>query len=192
MLFNFTVVFVSYLFGSINFAILFAKLFKLQDPRTVGSNNPGATNIARYANKYVAGLVLFADGMKGAIVVFVASLLIGSREWALIALAGVIIGHVFPVFYGFKGGKGVATSFGGLYFYAPLETFVITVIWLVTYRIFKISFMGALTSFLLLPIIFFLTGRMIFEIVFTILLLMAILSFHWKNISEYIKNKKVS
>jgi len=110
-----TIVFmiIAYLLGSVNSAVLICQWKKLPDPRTQGSKNPGATNVLRYADKQTAGLVLAADLLKGMIAVLFARLF-GFNDFGLgmIALA-VTIGHIYPVFFGFKGGKGVATAIGG-------------------------------------------------------------------------------
>src|SRR5258708_2785476 len=107
---------VAYLIGSVSFAVVVSKLFSLPDPHSYGSGNPGATNVLRTGNKAAAALTLFGDGAKGWLAVFLA------RQWgpqaeteplilAAVALA-VYVGHLFPVFHRFEGGKGVATAAG--------------------------------------------------------------------------------
>lgn len=104
----------AYLFGSISSAVLICKLFRLPDPRTTGSNNPGATNIYRIGGKLPASLVLIFDVLKGTIPVYGAYFLkIEPLYLGFIAIAACL-GHIYPIFFGFKGGKAVATAFGSL------------------------------------------------------------------------------
>src|SRR6187455_1720641 len=106
---------VAYLIGSISFAVLTSRAFALPDPHSYGSGNPGATNVLRTGNKAAAALTLFGDGAKGWLAVFLAKML-GPPDMdplilAAVALA-VFVGHLFPVFHRFQGGKGVATAAG--------------------------------------------------------------------------------
>ncbi|MGB0858419.1 MAG: glycerol-3-phosphate 1-O-acyltransferase PlsY [Pseudoalteromonas spongiae] len=104
----------AYLFGSISSAVLICKLFRLPDPRTTGSNNPGATNVYRIGGKLSASLVLIFDVLKGTIPVYGAYFLkIEPLYLGFIAIAACL-GHIYPIFFGFKGGKAVATAFGSL------------------------------------------------------------------------------
>lgn len=101
-----------YLFGSISSAVIVSKLFRLQDPREVGSGNPGATNVLRSGNKFAAALTLVGDVLKGVVPVFLAQYYGASiATIALVAIAA-FMGHLFPIFFRFKGGKGVATAIG--------------------------------------------------------------------------------
>src|SRR5438105_7763771 len=105
---------IAYLLGSISSAIIICRLQGLPDPRTQGSENAGATNVLRFADKKTAAMVFAGDFFKGFIAVILArffGLTGGSLAWVLLA---VVIGHIFPVFFNFKGGKGIATAFGGL------------------------------------------------------------------------------
>jgi len=102
----------AYLVGSISTAILIARIFALTDPRSVGSGNPGATNILRQGNKTAAALTLLGDVLKGVLPVLVARALTGDPVVLAAVGAAAFLGHVFPVFLGFRGGKGVATGLG--------------------------------------------------------------------------------
>lgn len=104
----------AYLLGSVSSAIVIARLFGLTDPRQVGSGNPGATNILRYGGKKAAALTLAGDVLKGVIPVLVAHVLGAAPLILALTLLAAFLGHVFPVFHGFKGGKGVATAAGTL------------------------------------------------------------------------------
>ena len=101
-----------YLFGSISSAILVSKLFRLDDPRNVGSGNPGATNVLRSGNKLAAALTLIGDVLKGAVPVLLATHYSGSIPIITLVSIAAFMGHLFPIFFGFKGGKGVATAIG--------------------------------------------------------------------------------
>src|SRR5574343_376572 len=110
----------AYLLGSVPFAMISSKLFGLADPRTYGSGNPGATNVLRSGNKKAALMTLIGDALKGTVAVLVAqSLNFSDTLVALVALA-VFLGHLYPVFLGFKGGKGVATAAGILLALDPI------------------------------------------------------------------------
>ena len=115
---------IAYLLGSISFALVTSKLFGLADPRTYGSGNPGATNVLRSGNKAAAALTLLGDAAKGWLAVFLASWLadkVGIGSWGVAAVAvAVFLGHLFPVFARFQGGKGVATGLGVLLGISPM------------------------------------------------------------------------
>ena len=146
----------AYLIGSISFAVVTSKLFGLPDPHSYGSGNPGATNVLRTGNKAAALVTLIGDGVKGWFAVWLAQKLgpgLGAAEWAVPAAAlAVFLGHVFPVFHRFQGGKGVATGAGiVLALYWPLGL-GLAVLWLVMAFGFKISSLAALTAAVLMPI----------------------------------------
>jgi glycerol-3-phosphate acyltransferase PlsY len=140
-----------YLFGSISTAIIVCKLMGLPDPRTQGSRNPGATNVARLGGKKAAALTLAGDMLKGLVPVLIAHAL----QADAVVLAGTalaaFLGHLYPVFFGFQGGKGVATALGvvfGLHWPVGL---LITAVWLVMAVLFRYSSLSALTAILLTP-----------------------------------------
>jgi glycerol-3-phosphate acyltransferase PlsY len=146
----------AYLIGSISFAVVTSKLFGLPDPHSYGSGNPGATNVLRTGNKAAALFTLIGDGAKGWFAVWLAQQLgpgLGAAAWTVPAAAlAVFVGHVFPVFHRFQGGKGVATGAGiVLALYWPLGL-GLAVLWLVMAFGFKISSLAALTAAVLMPI----------------------------------------
>ena len=114
---------IAYLIGSISFAVIVSKSIGLPDPYSYGSGNPGATNVLRTGNKKAAALTLIGDGAKGFIAVLLARLLLGDasltqtlNSWVLCGVVlAVFLGHLFPIFHGFRGGKGVATACGILF-----------------------------------------------------------------------------
>lgn len=149
------VLILSYLIGSISSAIIICRLLNLPDPRTVGSNNPGATNILRIADKKTAGLVLVADGLKGAIPLLIGYYLgFNLAQMAYLALA-VFLGHVYPLFFGFKGGKGVATFLGALFVLNYWVALIFALTWLFVAKILKISSLSALIATFLTPVYFY-------------------------------------
>jgi glycerol-3-phosphate acyltransferase PlsY len=146
----------AYLVGSVSFAVVVSKLMGLPDPHDYGSGNPGATNVLRTGNKAAAALTLAGDGTKGWLAVFVAQQLgnsLGMAGWTVPAVAlAVFIGHLFPVFHGFAGGKGVATAAGIIFAMAWPVGLALATIWLVMAYGFKISSVAALTVSFLAPI----------------------------------------
>ena len=138
--------FVGYLFGSISSAIIVSKLFGLNDPRKVGSGNPGATNVLRSGNKFAAGLTLLGDVLKGLFPVLLAKHFeLSSGVIALVAMAS-FMGHLYPVFFGFKGGKGVATGIG-IFLALDIKLFaVFAFTWLLIAFITRYSSLAALIA----------------------------------------------
>ncbi len=146
----------SYLLGSISSAIIICKIMGLPDPRTQGSKNPGATNVLRIGGKKIAAFVLLFDGLKGALPVILAHYYFDVHVFELtIILFCAFLGHVFPIFYGFKGGKGVATYLGGLIGLNFFVGLTFSIIWLIVAKVMKVSSIAALTATLLSPIYFY-------------------------------------
>jgi len=151
-----TLIICAYLIGSISAAIIICKILNLPDPRTQGSNNPGATNVLRIGGKKAAAVVLIGDGLKGALPVLVAQYLgVNLFEMTLIAMAA-FLGHVYPIFFGFKGGKGVATFLGALLALNYLVGLSFALTWLFVAKVLKISSLSALIATLLTPLYFYL------------------------------------
>ena len=143
----------AYIIGSISTAIITCKIMGIEDPRNTGSLNPGATNVLRHGGKKAAIITLFGDMLKGLIPVLVVSQL--QLEPPVIALVGLfaLIGHIFPVYYGFKGGKGVATYYGVILGMNWLVGLIALAIWLSMAAIVKISSLSALVSIFATPFI---------------------------------------
>jgi len=135
-----------YLFGSISSAILVSKLFRLEDPRSVGSGNPGATNVLRSGNKFAAALTLLGDVLKGVIPVLLAQHYSGSIVIIALVSIAAFMGHLFPIFFGFKGGKGVATAIG-VFVALSWKLFAVFVgVWLLTAAITRYSSLAGLMA----------------------------------------------
>jgi glycerol-3-phosphate acyltransferase PlsY len=145
----------AYLIGSISSAIIVCRLMGLSDPRSEGSNNPGATNVLRIGGKKAAAITLLGDMLKGVLPVAAGHLLdVSTLTFALAAMAA-FLGHLYPVFFGFKGGKGVATALGtqfGLHWGIGLA---VAGIWLFMAKVVKISSLSALVSMALAPVIIY-------------------------------------
>ena len=153
---NFTYIILAYFIGSISFGILLSKIFKIQDPRSFGSRNPGATNVMRSGKKLAALLTLLGDMLKGTIVVLIAKLYLNlNYDQVVLIAAAVFIGHLFPVYHQFRGGKGVATALGVLLAIDIHIAISVLIIWLVIFLISRISSLSAITAALCLPLMAF-------------------------------------
>jgi len=184
----------AYLLGSISFALVASWIFKLPDPRTYGSRNPGATNVLRSGKKAAAVLTLLGDAGKGWLAVtlaqhFAATSGLGGEVVAAVALA-VLLGHVFPVFLRFEGGKGVATAVGVLLGLNLGMGLLAIATWILVAAIWRISSLAALTAAALAPLYaFFFLG---FEVNALAVLIMSLLLIwrHKSNITNLIAGKE--
>ncbi len=145
---------IAYFFGSISSAIVVCRVMGLPDPRNTGSRNPGATNVLRIGGRRLAAVItLISDALKGLIPVLVAA------EWTdntlIVALAGAaaFLGHLYPVFFGFRGGKGVATACGVFLGISGVLTLILVAIWLAVAVLFRYSSLAALTTATLAPLL---------------------------------------
>ena len=181
---------VSYLIGSISSAIIICKVAGLPDPRTQGSKNPGATNVLRFGGKKIAAFVLIFDGLKGAIPVITANYFGLSLFELTFILLFAFLGHVFPLFFGFKGGKGVATYLGGLIGINLLIGLTFAIIWLIVAKVLKFSSLAALIATILSPIYFYLiTANLQAALVIGLIGLFIIYN-HRTNIKRLIKKEE--
>lgn len=143
----------AYLLGSIAFGIVVSKLFKLPDPRTVGSGNPGATNVLRSGKKSAAALTLLGDAFKGWFPVWLVMQPDGGVMWITSAVAiAVFLGHLYPVFHKFKGGKGVATALGVMLAISPSLALAALLTWLLIFVLTKISSLSAIVAAMMAPV----------------------------------------
>ncbi|MFZ5674666.1 MAG: glycerol-3-phosphate 1-O-acyltransferase PlsY [Pseudomonadota bacterium] len=177
-----------YLSGSIPFGLLFTRWAGLGDVRAIGSGNIGATNVLRTGNKKVAAATLVADALKGTLPILLMKLL-GGETAGLIAGLAAFAGHLFPIWLGFKGGKGVATNIGILFgLYWPLGLIFLAV-WLALAFIFRISSISALTASALSPLWAWLLGRPTY--VLPLILLAALIwIMHHENIARLLKGQE--
>jgi len=152
--FSAALVALAYLIGSIPFAVVVSKLMGLQDPRSYGSKNPGATNVLRTGNKAAAALTLLGDAAKGWFALWLAQYLAPGLSWtayALVALAA-FLGHLYPIFLGFKGGKGVATALGILVAIHPWLAVATAATWLIIAVFSRYSSLAALVAAFFAPV----------------------------------------
>ena len=189
----------AYLIGSVSFAVVVSRFMGLADPRTYGSNNPGATNVLRSGNKVAALLTLLLDGVKGWLPVwwvvhFGAAYGLGQGSVALVALAA-FVGHVWPVFFRFKGGKGVATAAGVLTGIEPFLGLATLATWLIVAYFSRYSSLAALASALFAPAYYFLGHRVAWYVDNRILLAVAVMSAvliwrHQANIGKLMRGEE--
>ena len=179
-----------YLLGSISTAIIVCKMMGLPDPRTEGSRNPGATNVARLGGKKAAALTLIGDMLKGLVPVLIAHALHASPTVLAATALAAFLGHLYPVFFGFQGGKGVATALGVIYgLYWPVGLFT-TGIWLAMAVVFRYSSLAALTAILLTPL-GFLWLKPDMPIIIAMVIMTVILYWrHRSNISNLLTGKE--
>lgn len=154
MLIDILLILGGYLFGSISTAIVTCRLMGLPDPRTEGSRNPGATNVLRFGGKKAAFFTLAGDMLKGVLPVLIAQALQASPLIQAATGLAAFLGHLYPVFFGFQGGKGVATALGVLFGLAWPVGLAVSGIWLLMAALFRISSLAALTAMLLAPLCF--------------------------------------
>ena len=180
----------AYLIGSISSAIIVCRLMGLPDPRSEGSNNPGATNVLRIGGKKAAAITLLGDMLKGVLPVAAGHLLdVSTLTFALAAMAA-FLGHLYPVFFGFKGGKGVATALGtqfGLHWGIGLA---VAGIWLFMAKVVKISSLSALVSMALAPVIIYLIWPADELIVMQIIMSIILFWRHKSNIQRLISGEE--
>ncbi|HDK38383.1 MAG TPA: glycerol-3-phosphate 1-O-acyltransferase [Thiolapillus brandeum] len=143
----------AYLLGSISSAIIVCQLMGLPDPRTQGSNNPGATNVLRLGGKKAAATTLLGDALKGLIPMLIAHALDATPLiFALVGMAA-FLGHLYPVFFGFQGGKGVATALGVQFGLSWMIGLSIAAVWLFVAKVMNVSSLAALVAMALAPVI---------------------------------------
>ena len=182
----------AYLIGSVSFAVVVSKCMRLPDPHSYGSGNPGATNVLRTGNKLAAVLTLLGDALKGWFAVLLGRAILGDasldmtlNSWVLCGIVlAVFLGHLFPIFHGFKGGKGVATALGILLAISPWLGLLIIITWLLVFAATKYSSLAAIVASILLPVyaasLNWFEAYRDYEIVFVFLALMLV----WRHRSN--------
>ena len=185
----------AYLIGSLSFAVLVSRAFGLPDPRSYGSGNPGATNVMRTGKKAAAALTLLGDGAKGWLAVWLAMWL--APKWSVpetgIALAALaaFLGHLFPVFFGFKGGKGVATAGGVLLGLQTWLGLAVLGTWMGVFVLSRISSLSALTAAMAAPLYAFWLLREQPMLQSMVILISVLLIWrHRSNISNLLQGKE--
>jgi glycerol-3-phosphate acyltransferase PlsY len=179
-----------YLVGSISTAIMTCKLMGLPDPRSVGSRNPGATNVLRHGGKKAAIITLLGDMLKGLVPVSAVTALNPAPAAIAVAGLGAFLGHIYPVYYRFKGGKGVATYFGVLVGFNWMAGLAAMLIWLLTAAVTRLSSLSALVSALLAPFALWQLSRLP-ELSVTLAMMSLLLYWrHRSNIRNIIEQKE--
>ena len=193
-MFNLLAIIAAYLIGSLSFAVIVSKYYGMDDPRTYGSGNPGATNVLRSGKKKAAALTLLGDAVKGLVAVILARCLqnalnLSDATIALVAIAA-LVGHMWPIFFNFKGGKGVATALGVLLALSPATALLCALIWLVMAFGFKVSSLAALVATICAPIFaFFMMPHASWAWV-TVFIAALVLYRHKSNIQNLIQGKE--
>ena len=193
-MFNVSAVIVAYLIGSLSFAVIVSKYYGMDDPRTYGSGNPGATNVLRSGKKKAAALTLLGDALKGLVAVVLARCLQDALNLSDITIAAVavaaLVGHMWPLFFGFKGGKGVATALGVLLALSPATALVCAAIWLVMAFGFKVSSLAALAATVAAPLVAFWLMPYPSWAWATVVIAVLVLYRHKSNIQNLIQGKE--
>ncbi|CAG0878780.1 unnamed protein product [Cyprideis torosa] len=140
-----------YLLGSVSAAVITCRLMGLPDPRSTGSKNPGATNVLRIGNKKAAAVTLLGDMLKGLLPTLIAVFLQTSPQVIALTALAAFLGHLYPVFFAFKGGKGVATAIGATFGLSFVSGLLVAATWLAMSAIFRISSLAALIAFAAAP-----------------------------------------
>jgi len=187
----------AYLIGSIPFAVVVSKLMGLQDPRSYGSKNPGATNVLRTGNKAAAALTLLGDAAKGWFALWLAQTLAPGLPWtiyALIALA-VFLGHLYPIFLRFKGGKGVATALGILFAIHPGLALATAATWVIIAVFTRYSSLAALVAAFFAPVYYLFGSGVVWYAQRPVGIVLAIISLllfyrHRANIGRLLSGKE--
>lgn len=156
----------SYLAGSVSTAILVCRAMNLDDPRTVGSGNPGTTNVLRVGGKLPAALTLLGDGLKGFIPVVVTALITSHPPTIALAAFAAFLGHLYPVFFNFEGGKGVATALGAVLGIDATVGALALLTWLAVSLTFRRSSLSALVTFVLVPVYLLFENQQSFAVAF--------------------------
>ena len=182
----------AYLVGSISSGIITSRFFNLPDPRTMGSKNPGATNVMRTGNKKAAIFTLLGDLLKATFVLLIASNL-GFDGYSIIFVSlAVLIGHIFPIYYKFRGGKGVATAVGILITLNFKLALIVVCIWIFVFLIFRYSSLAAIVASISAPLIgiFILNDQSLNNFTY-VMVTSIILMTHQKNIKNLISGKEL-
>jgi glycerol-3-phosphate acyltransferase PlsY len=182
----------AYLVGSVSSGIIVSQIFNLPDPRTIGSKNPGATNVMRSGNKKAAIFTLLGDLLKAILVLAIAEYL-GFNDLIIVCVAlAVLIGHIYPILYKFQGGKGVATAIGILIALNFKLALIVASIWLLVFGIWRYSSLAAIVAAISAPIIaiFILRDQSLYCIAFTLITII-ILFKHQANIRKLLSGTEL-
>ena len=180
----------AYVMGSVSSAIIVCRVMGLDDPRENGSGNPGATNVMRIGGKKAAGITLLGDALKGLLPALLAKTLGVEPSILAAVVLAAFLGHLYPVFFGFKGGKGVATTFGLTLGVNWLLGLAVSATWFTVYKISKISSLSALVAAVLTPVyVWFIVADVYLSLVF-LLISIILLWRHKSNIQRLLAGEE--
>ena len=186
----FLIILIAYLIGSIPFGLLGKFFFKIEDPRTFGSKNIGATNVLRSGNKKAAAFTLFFDMFKGFIAVFISSFI--DNDLVYLAILSVVFGHIFPIYLLFKGGKGVATLLGALVSYSAIAGSLTLLAWITVFYFTRKSSVAGISAIVLSNLFLFVFCDNT-SVKFSLLLLSIFILFkHSENIKRLLNKEEFS
>ena len=148
---------IGYLLGSISTGVVLSKLFANTDIRSQGSGNAGTTNMLRILGRRMALYTFIGDMLKGIIAVFIGKALVGGELGGVLGVVGAVLGHYYPLYFGFKGGKGIATSFGSLLFVFPVQALLAFSVFLILVAVTRYVSVGSVAAAITLPALVFLT-----------------------------------
>lgn len=188
-LFDYSFIALAYLIGAIPFGLVLTRLAGYGDIRKIGSGNIGATNVLRTGNKPLALATLLLDALKGAIMVLIARYTL-NENIAILAGGAAVLGHVFPLYLGFKGGKGVATTLAVLLAISPLLGFIACLAWIATFLLSKISSLSAITAMIAISIAAFILSANPLQSTIIIALALLVIVRHHENIKRLIKGEE--
>lgn len=186
---NFSLLIFAYLLGSINSAIIVCYIFRLPSPRSIGSGNPGTTNVLRIGGKVPAAITLAFDILKGLAPVIIARMLTDNEFIIACTALYAILGHVFPIFFGFKGGKGVATLIGTLFGFWWVLGLIFVVTWLIVAMISRYSSLSALVATVVASVSVIFTANLQVAIPFLIIAILILVK-HKGNIQRLISGQE--
>lgn len=187
-LFATALILLAYLFGSVSSAVLVCQALELPDPRTTGSHNPGATNVLRTGSRRAAIITLLADLLKGALPVWLADYFQQSHQ--IIALCGLaaMLGHLFPLYFRFRGGKGVATFVGACLALQPLLALGQVILWLPLALCYRVSSIASICTALMSPLLCWWLARDYLP--FVSLMAILLITKHHRNISNLLQGRE--
>ena len=186
---NFSLLIFAYLLGSINSAIIICYIFRLPSPRSIGSGNPGTTNVLRIGGKVPAVITLLFDILKGLAPVIIARMLTDNELIIACTALYAILGHVFPIFFGFKGGKGVATLIGTLFGFWWVLGIIFVVTWFIVAVITRYSSLSALVATIVASVSVIFTANLQVAAPFLMIAVMILIK-HKSNIQRLISGQE--
>ncbi|HYK71989.1 MAG TPA: glycerol-3-phosphate acyltransferase [Pseudoneobacillus sp.] len=180
----------SYLIGNIMFGYIVSKLFYHQDISQQGSGNVGARNAGRVYGKKAFVLIFLGDALKGFVVVYAGIYLDHSQSVQMLGLGLAVLGHIKPILFKFKGGKGISTFIGGIITFEPLNVLVIILTFILTYPFTKSFTFSGLGALFIIPVILFIKGNDLVSCLIIICINILLLIAHWGNIKERLRLNK--